>query len=707
MKLPFFWSSKEEKSHWYFGLFLSRHELTGCLYEEEKGIIRISSSRQHPLVQGWDHIIEDADDLLAQLEEQQRIHVKEVIFFVYSSLLDLEKQEISKEYLEGMKRIAKELELKPLGYIECQEALATHIRVKEQSLMHALFVEIDEDAISTTIYKGERVVNRMRIERTAGLGEDMQTLFSRIHEQTMLPSRLLVYYPPSLHIESSALHAHQWPAEMFIQSPRLEMISPKILEHAASALFSQQLADQGKDVKTLVEKSKPMVVPESAIPFEEREKIQDTRPQAKEEAVAGFMMNGDVVGTKEKKSLRLPSLPRFALFGTLVSRITRLFSFHTSNKQVSMKRNRIFFIIPVIGIFLIGISVFLLAYSFHTATVKVFVPSQKISKIIRVTSDTNKTFFHMSTSSASLTQTITTTGSRDVGNKAKGDMTVYNRTFSETTIPAGTVVKTGALQYTTAQQVTISAASEASDFSIQPGKGTIQIIANAIGPDGNIDKGKRFSIGTFDESAAFGINDATISGGTKKTLRTVAAKDLEDLKKKTTELSKNQKFDDSSPLPTIAHIISQLTAVTLKNITFTKSVGDEANEVGLQASAVQTLYWYEEDKIKQNIESQLQGDIPDHFHLPSESITYQIQSVKQTNNTINLVLDTQASAVKEIDIAALTKRLPGKSSQAVQDMVKKEFALQGVEINIKSPIFFLDGLLPFFTSHILVKAEPL
>ena len=707
MNNPFSFGKSQPNNRSIFGLFMSNSALTGCLFEVNGKHVEATMRIHHPLDQGWDHYIEDIDDMLAQLEEEKRVHVKEVIFFVYSSFIDPDTQQIERKYIDSMKKISRELELKPLGYIECQQAISSHVNSKEQSLLHALFVEVDKDSISTTMYKGERIVQRDRCNRTATLASDMLQLFQHIHEKTMLPSRLMFYSPSAEEKEIETLRGHHWPPELFIQTPRLEEVSIKILEQSAMQLFEMQLLEE-KEMKKEEPAPSPILNATAVVKPNSQRRWEQTNPMT-EPPVDGFVIGKDVTQTTKKKSF-IPtfpniSLPKFTV--VLPSFISGLFKKKASIPNTTVQSKRIY-LIPLFGILCILIALFLLLYFFHSATVTVFVPTIQLNKSLVIDSASGALEIQVSTSSAAITASVPTTGSRDIGEKAKGDVTLYNRSFSSQVITTGAIVKSDGKSYVATKDVTVPAASEGSDFSTQPGKITLSVTASAIGLDSNIDKGKRFIIGTFDETTLFGINDAALTGGTKKTLRTVSAKDLENAKAKAAEAAKVQQFseDGISNNPS-ARVIPQLTTVNLKNSTFSKSIGDEANDISLQANVLRTQFWYDEQKIKQNILNQLQAEVPNQYSLPPDRMTYSISDVKQKNSLFSVTVHITASPIRVIDIVALGKRIPGKNIDSIQPILQKEFSVTGIETHVKSPIFFLNSVLPFFSSHILITTQSL
>lgn len=700
MGLPFFGGKEKDTNQFYFGLSVSLTELVGSLYLVSPEGIEIEMQRHHALTSGWDHIIEDTDDLLAQMEEEKRLHIREVIFIVFSSLIDPQKQEIKKIYLDGMKRIAKELELKPLGYIECQDALFAHVQQKDQALMHALFAEVDGQTISATLYKGERIVYRGQTMHTGELAHDMEQLFLQIHKDMMLPSRIILYHTGvDIHQELMHIHTYHWQSDLFIQSPRLELIPERVLSQSIASLFHQQMKEQehGNSNAAVMQEALPSDKPTHKTP-EHKEQADSVA------SVDGFVVGKDIVAETQKRKISFPhfSLKRLVSMPSMIVGLLR-------GNQGSKASKKSAFLIPVLGILLISASIFILAYAFHSATVRIYVPFQQVTKQITIPPGSTDVTIQSATASAQLSDTIATTGTRDVGDKAKGQVSLYNRDFSDKTIAAGTPLSTASgVTFTTDQSATIPKATEGTDFSTQPGKTTVNVTASTIGSDSNIAKDTRMSIGTFDENTIFGVNDAAFSGGTKKTIRIVAAKDLENLKTVMTTKAKQQKFaDPTQTLSSDARIISNLSEVGLQNITYSQSIGDEAAQVTMKADAIQTAYWYADSQMRSVAQAAISSDVPSGYILPPDKISYTITKAVQSKDGFALDVDISGHAVKNINVADIRNKLPGMSQNAVESMLRTQYAAEGVEIAITSPLFIFDHRLPFFKSHITVTTQSL
>src|SRR6185369_85908 len=92
--------------------------------------------------------------------------------------------------------------------------------------------------------------------------------------------------------------------------------------------------------------------------------------------------------------------------------------------------------------------------------------------------------------------TIDTTGKKDVGNKAKGTVTVYNNDNSSTKLTSGTAIKSSnGLTFLLDKDITIASASGDIFSGTKPGTVDVGVTARDIGTESNLPSGTKFSVG--------------------------------------------------------------------------------------------------------------------------------------------------------------------------------------------------------------------
>ncbi len=126
MKIPFF-SKRTDKGKIFFGLFLKEKEGIGLLMKMENSNVILLDEEKFAYSNSLENLTEDIDELILKLEQRSKIHIHETIVFLYSHFIDEKTREMKKPYLEKIKELVKNLNLKALGYIECYEAVIHYL----------------------------------------------------------------------------------------------------------------------------------------------------------------------------------------------------------------------------------------------------------------------------------------------------------------------------------------------------------------------------------------------------------------------------------------------------------------------------------------------------------------------------------------------------------------------------------------------------
>ncbi len=667
MKLPFFLTNTIQKKKDYLAFFLKEEEGIAMVLSGEAGKMIIKEKEHFNYSNGWEHIVQDIDEVLFRFEQRLNISLDQAIFFVYSHFVDEKTHEIRKPYLQRIKEIVKSLELHALGYIECSEAVLRFLEEKEEIPLTAILVELDKTNVSVFVYKGGRVAHSKILSRTDNLIDDLLSSFEDLKGKFLLPARIILYNSKDLDDESSKIVTYRWSEDYFIQLPRVEILKEDDVIGGLIRVFEEQI-------------------------HTEKEKFKEHVPKKKE--TFGFVIGEDIpeetktLNVKEQKKLQLPKLqlPKLQL-----------------PRLEVLKKSGILF-----GIICIVLGLLLNELFLHKATVTVFVPTDPVSKKVNI-SDMQ---IMISTSSAVFTDSKQATGKRDIGDKTKGTVTIHNFDDREKVFAKGTVLETGGLTFVLDDEVKVASSSLASDGSVKlPGKKNTTVTAASIGPESNIEKGKRFKIDDLSTSINFAINDVAFTGGTRKQVQTVSKKDTEDLKTNLISKAKNQQLTKDGKTTQVIkqdeEIIPQLSDIELRDLNFSREIGEEANEVSLRATADTVYYYFKKDTLFTTLMSQLQPLVKEGYLLEKDKIRYSIDSVEKKNNDVTLHLSANGKAMKRVDTNEILNSLVGKNKNSVESTLKKKYQAQGFELTIKEPVPILNNILPFIKNNIRVVISSL
>lgn len=682
MKLPFFLKNNRGNSKNYLALFLKEEEAIAFVLCEEGGKMIIREKEKFHYSNGWEHIKEDIDEVLFRFEQKLNISLDQTIFFIYSHFIDEKTGDIRMPYIQKIKEIVKNLELKALGYIECSEAVLHFLEKKEEMPLTAILVELDKTNVGVFVYKGGKISYRKVISRTDNLIDDLLTAFGDLKGKFLLPARIILYNSKDLDDESTKILTYQWSEDYFIQLPRVEVLNEDDTVEGLMNVFQEQLMkEKGSD---------------------------EIQPQEKKE-VLGFVIGGDVqeeVVEEKKISTKNPFFLGIN-FKEFIKRIKLpkiKFPQFNISKRISI----------VFGIIFIVLSLLLNEFFFHSATLTIYFPSDPVSKELVINTSVNETNSEslpvlVSTSSASFTDSKQTTGKRDIGDHAKGAVTLYNFEDNEKVFQKGALLVTNGFKFVLDNDVKVASSSLSTDGSAKlPGKSNGTVTASDIGAESNIEKGARFKIGDLSQTIYFAINDNALSGGTRKQVQTVSTKDLTDLKISIINKAKNPGNENiKSDLLKDEEIIPQLSTIEMRDLTYSKEVGEEASSVTLQGTA-DTIYFYlKKDMLLKYLMGKLLPDVKNGFTLEKGRIHYTIDSANKKDDTVTLNLSTNSKAIKQVSKDEIVNNILGKNRSSVESVLKKQFQAEGFDLSIKEPLPFLNTMLPLLKNNIRVVISSL
>ncbi len=665
MKLPFL-SKTKVSGEIYCGILLKEAHGTCFLYQQNADSLTFLKQKQFQYSDGWEHIVDDIDEALTLLEQETgRGTTKKCVFFIFSHLVDQQTKEVAKPYITKMKDIAVSLEMKPVGYLEVVDAVHEYIEKQKQIRLSSLVIEVDDTKISVFVFIGGHKVETHIVSRTDVFDDDIESALRKV-ELHVLPTHMYMYNSTDLAKESSDLLMHGWKKELFTQQPRIDIMSKSMIDTALHQLLQKQLCGQ--------------VVSAT---------LEDT-PQKKD--VLGFVVGKDV--SEESKTELVPSVLPKQTKKTPSFSFPRLPSFH-----LPLLRG-------AIAIVVMCCIIVCLLYFFHSATVSFVVPKTSKQTLTSITASEDANDDSVAKLDSVL-KTFTykekkdTTGKRDVGERAAGDVTVYSYDDKERQLPKGTKLQTNEHVFETRDQIQIPASQFASDgITKNPGKAKVSIQAVNIGSESNVDKNSRFSIADYASSVLFGINDSAFSGGTKKTIRTVAAVDYEELRSQLIAKAKREGLGEKSDKSRL--IVSELSKVILSKEEFSAEVGEEAISLTLSATAEATTYSISTSSIEALIRQDLEKEKPAGYQ--TENVTFEVKKHKKTgNNNIELSVEGKADFIKTIDQNGLVQKIKGLSVDEAQTQIEQEVGIDHAEFHIRPGIPLIKSRMPFWTEHIDIQ----
>lgn len=692
VSIPFLKGTKK-KSHGevYIGVFFKELEGVVMYLEDGETGLKIVGTEPFRYSNGWEGLVDDIDETLYRLETKTKIAPQKAIFFIYSHFVDEEHKEIKRPFLAKIKEISKSLDLKPLGYIECQEAIIEHLRAREHAPLHMVLLEFDKTVVTLALYQGGTNIHQRTVARTGDVVNTLNPIFQELKQKYVLPNRLILYDEKSLTNDVSTLLANRWDEDVFSTPPKLDILTQEELHKSLVDVFAKQIhtgsaVPEPDEHITAMAAAKPRH--QETVPEEEgfviggtAEPVADTTgvSNIKENPadVMGFMI-GDETDSAEPAGFRFTDEEPVPASKSKKKRKNPLAAFKML--KFSMPKGNVVAFVGVAILLIVLAGLGGAEYFLHKAQVTVTIPATPLRKDITIGSEVP---IDEGKDSRSVQATAQTTGSKQIGEKAKGSVTIYNSSLQQSqTLSKGTKL-TGPnnLAFVLSDDVKVASASgDASDIKSSTTK--VSVVAAEIGTEYNIGGDTKLAIDGESASTVIAKTDGTFSGGSKKQVRVASATDITKLR---TKVSEDAKKDAASTVKSKAGsgnvVVEDLTEVTLKDEKLSKKAGDEAESISLTATAQTTFYTFDESKLKTTFAGILSKGIPKGTKVQPETVSYRITKLEgkdAKDRKVSFVVESKAVPV--FDRAKLISQLSGKPVAGLDKMVKEGYRAQGIEV---------------------------
>ena len=687
--LPFLKKKKEKP--YYFCLYITDQFLSGFILEVNAHEYKVRAEKKLTLTSGFDKILEDTDNLISDLEMKVAADLDKTIFFLPSQMIDAATHEIKDPYKTTIKNISRELELEPMGYIDVAEAVQGYINKK--TIVNCIVTSLSETEIGVSVYKGGVVAHTQYSPRTDDVASDLEEVLKTVPDKRILPTKIIIVGEGNNEQISSAISSHNWDEKIFAEHPTIIALNDSDLHVIFADTFVKELSNDEID---------------SASESEEEDKEAD-------DTSFGFVFGGDIKDTdaKEPEPQHHAARPssanaKFKFFKDLKHKAISFFSKPTNVDKKSSGRNY-FAIAGLVAGALIAVFISY-EYFFHKATITVYLQSKNASDTAKLELSVSQNPSSKELAVVSHTKVIeftdkkSTTGSRDVGEKAKGDVTVHNFDNSERTIERGTQLTTGKLTFILDSDVKVASSSGiTSDGSKQSGKAKSTVTASEIGTAHNITKAVQLTIGSLPESLYVAIADADFTGGTQKKIKTVSREDMDSLEAKAKkEATNNTSKKLNIKLGSDEQLISDLTKAKVATSKFSKEIGEEADTVSIQANTEIDYYTLSKSLLQKRIKELLLKNNKE-YSLSESTLTITFENAEITDDAVTLAVKFNANIYKDIDVKKVQDELTLSSSRSITSKLQEKYNIEDVKITRSAPsIGFLSAWTPLFQKNITV-----
>lgn len=737
MGLPSLFSSAAPDSprKLFLALLISERALQASLWEVVgQEIVILERSQIHPYKDVADCVFQ-TDKVLQELGKQSE-NVDEIIFGLEPTWVDKDGiLDLKKPFL---KKITDDLSLHAVGFVVTVEALIQDL-AQTQPGQSSIFIDFSQTDLHVSILKQGKLLGSKRVGKSGDTVADVSEGLARFKvEQTdaTLPLKIMLFSlflsESELSTEEQALINHDWvAAQALVQPPIIEVESPHflldVITRQGGRAVAQSLGliekNQVAAVKTLPGEASSFGIPMAQSPTSVVEPSSVVTPSSV--VAPGSLM---AAGSSLSAGNKLPGAQEItsefdddddderppSKVSQLLARFPRLQNFLSNSAHKPF----------ILGGFLLGILVlatmgyFFLVFSAR-AVVTVELKTNTIAKDVVLTLDPAATEPNPSglilpaqvTKQAVMgSDSLASSGTKLVGDPAKGGVTIFNKSTAEKTFAKGTTLKSGKYTFTLDAEVSVASASVTAGSGSETktfGKADATITATQIGEESNLGEDQEFTIATFDASTYSATNETALSGGVSREVRVVSAADRSNLERTVRALLLQDAAAKFKAAADPGQYVVPSGRLDIKTQTYSAKVDEEVNQVTLEMVGEAEGLGYRTADLQPLAALVLASEVPAGYQLLPEALQILSTPDAQATSSAKIKIDANLSSQVRPDITAekLMNELAGQSIAKTQEKILNMPEVTSVDVAFQPPLArgFLRNFPPSSRVQVVIK----
>lgn len=375
-------------------------------------------------------------------------------------------------------------------------------------------------------------------------------------------------------------------------------------------------------------------------------------------------------------------------------------------------------VVSVIALMLLSAGIFSLAFWYPKATLSLIAQPNIITNDVTLTLDT--AIAQVDTSTKRIpgklyTVTVSgetsneTSGKKTIGEKASGEVLVYNKTSQSKTLAKGTVLSASSVSFTLDQDVSVASASDSGE-SLTYGKEKAKVTATKIGPSGNLKGDTEFTVGNNTTSSVYAKSESDFSGGTEREIAVVSQSDqnkvVDALTKKLAEEAKNQL---QSQLGDSEHFLTESLKSNIVSKRFDKEVGDESDNLNATVTLEFSQISYKQSDLDSFFNEYMSQQLSNEYLLDTSKSYFTVDKT-DINDDGSLTVSAKffSYLLPKVDISSLPETYAGKNAEQLKEAVSglADKKIIGYDIHFERKLPFLSSSLPFNKDNIQINIVP-
>lgn len=588
---------------------------------------------------------------------------------------------ISPPRLKDLKQICQKLELEPVGFVVTTEAISHYLKSKEGTPLSAILIRVSTSEITVSIVRLGNIEGTHVVGRSDDLAGDVREGLARFGDQESLPARMVVYDGDEDSMEdlTQQLLAYDWQSYLpFLHMPHIESVSETFSITAIAVAGGSEVAKSLGFAISRIASAETETRPEKP------------QPQAEEEPAEPAVPTVETAVGHESAAAPFPASLKL-VFSRLFSRLKSQLPPRLLNKIAAA---------AAIGIFSTVFGLITAAKRLPKANLELVFESQTLNQKVRVKVDPAASVVDPEnavlpaspvTVIKSGQKTAPATGKKTIGDKAKGEVTIYNRrTDGGKTFAVGTVISAENKEFVLDADIQVASASADADYSIVPGKSKVSVTARSFGSEFNLAAGTEFQVNTFSKSTYVAKNDSGLIGGTKQEVKAVSGKDLSDLKKTLLEELKSAAAQEIESEKSDLQVFPATTAAGAENEKYSAAAGEEIESVSLELTAKITALAVEKQNLENLLSALLRDTIPQGFTLAVEDLNIDIENVTPEGDAVSFDAKVSAKLSPTVERSQIIKMALGKRPADALKQIESLPHIRRADLTIspKLPSFF-------------------
>jgi len=664
-----------------------------AIWAVEEGLVTVLCEGEIKKWQSEDELLTNIDQSLSSAAEklENKTDFSEPNKVVLGLANDWVKDnKITASRAKLLKKISKELSLDLAGFVVIEEAVVHRLKNDEGIPPSAILIYVEEQKVGISLVNLGEILGSELVVRSQQLAADLVEGLSRIKFAGVLPARILLYgADDQSELARQQLGSFSWQKANFLHLPKTESLAASFDISSVALAGGREIA-QATGLKTndkvvskpMIEKPlrpAPAVIPDGA----------NGMGFIKDQDIARQMSSSETMSPK-KRSWQLP-IGRFL------------------PRRLSLGLGLVGFLLLII-VGGVGAAYWYLPKAAVTLLIKPKVLEKEF--LLRLDPDLtgiDREKLVLPGEKIELVQAgekvAAATGTKLIGEPAKGKATIYNGTAQAKIFAMGTkLISASGVEFSLDEAVTVASQS-GSAAEPTPGQSEMAVTAVEIGTEGNFTAGTEFSVADYSRSDYVAKNEEDLTGGTSREVQVVAATDrqelLADLKE---ELQKEALIKLADQIGSGQEIIKE--TLTSKGVSqeFDHEAEAEAETVSLNLKLKFTVLSFRQDEFRDLIEEEIRSAVPTGFEYKSEESETSFELDEVTKKGVALFkVNFETKLLPIYDTEQIKKNLTGKKIVIGETYLNSLTHLVSYEVQIKPPLPFGLATFPRVIKNISVE----